>query len=56
MAGANLNIQSFHFGFKYLIQDQFTIAAAFSFNNSQLGNSPGVSTQYWNNGLEEVEN
>lgn len=56
MAGANLNIQSFHFGFKYLIQDQFTIAAAFSFNNSQLGNSPGVSTQYWNNGLSEVEN
>ena len=47
MAGANLEVTSFHFGFKYKIQDQFTIAAAFSFNNNQLGNSPGVSAQYW---------
>ena len=49
MAGANLEITSFHFGFKYRIQDQFTIAAAFSFNNNQLGNSPGVSAQYARN-------
>lgn len=48
MAGANLNIQSFHFGFKYRLQDQFIIAAAFSFNNNQLGNSPSMSAQYWN--------
>ncbi len=48
MAGANLEISSFHFGFKYVIQNHFTIAAAFSFNNNELGNSPGVSAQYWN--------
>jgi len=47
MAGANLEINSFHFGFRYRIQDQFTIAAAFSYNNNQLGNSPGISAQYW---------
>ena len=52
MAGANLNINSFHFGFKYLLQDKFTIAAAFSFNNNQLGNSPGISAQYWNRPME----
>lgn len=46
MAGANLEITSFHFGFNYRIQNQFTIAAAFSFNNNELGNSPGVSAQY----------
>jgi len=51
MAGANLNVNSFHFGFKYRIQDEFTIAAAFSFNNNQLGNSPGMSAQYCNNGV-----
>lgn len=47
MAGANLEITSFHFGFNYRVQDQFNIAAAFSFNNNQLGNSPGASAQYW---------
>lgn len=51
-AGANLEITSFHFGFRYRIQDQFTIAAAFSFNNNQLGNSPGVSAQYYSQGGE----
>ena len=52
MGGANLEINSFHFGFKYVLQDKFTIAAAFSFNNNQLGNSPGISAQYWNRPME----
>ena len=57
MAGTNLKIKSFHFGFKYVMQDKFTIAAAFSFNNNQLGNSPGISTQYWNKpGEDQIEN
>lgn len=53
MAGSNLEINTFHFGFKYLVQNKFTIVAAFSFNNNQLGNSPGISAQYWDNTLED---
>ncbi|MEJ6693025.1 MAG: hypothetical protein QNL00_05500 [Saprospiraceae bacterium] len=53
MAGANLEIKSFHFGFKYLVQNKITLVAAFSFNNNQLGNSPGISAQYWNRPLED---
>jgi len=52
MAGSNLTIQSFHVGFKYRIQNQFTLAAAFSYNNNLLGNSPGVSAQYWSRVME----
>jgi len=53
MAGANLEIKSFHFGFKYLVKNKITLVAAFSFNNNQLGNSPGISAQYWNRPLED---
>lgn len=44
--GANLSLESFHFGFQYRIQNAFTIAAAFSLNNSYLGNTPSFSGQY----------
>ena len=44
--GTNLTVESFHFGFRYTIQDNFVIAAAFSLNNNQIGSTPAVSAQY----------
>lgn len=47
MLGANLNVESLHFGFKYNYKNQLGIAVSFSLNNNQIGNSTAFTGQYY---------
>lgn len=47
MLGANLNIESLHFGFKYTYKDRMAVSFSFALNNNQIGNSTAFSGQYY---------